>query len=93
MALRSDCRSYVRFIGNFTSTHMINWDASEDWEKGLEFFEQVKRIADQLERVADSLVAKRKTRIVTTEVPFTDHENKVLDSLDRQGGAVTVKNL
>lgn len=56
--------------------------APEDWEKSLEFFEQLKRIADQLERIADSLASKKKTKVISAEVPLNEKEQALLDGLD-----------
>lgn len=58
---------------------MINKE--EIWEK-IEFSEQVKRIADQLERIADSLASKKSRKVVSTEITLSDAEQKLLDGLD-----------
>lgn len=60
----------------------MNWEESADWEKSVEFFEQVKRIADQLERIADSLASKKSRKVVSTEITLSDSEQKLLDGLD-----------
>lgn len=60
----------------------MNWDTSRDWERDLEIFEQVKRIADQLERIAGSFASKKSRKILSTEITLSDSEQKLLDGLD-----------
>lgn len=56
----------------------MNWDESLPWERELEMFEQLVRIANALERLAE-----RKKGALGKIVEFTDKENEVLNGLDR----------
>lgn len=65
----------------------MNWDNSAEWERQLEIFEQSKRIADSLERIANYLeqTPRRSRKILTTEMTLTQAEQALLDKIGHHG--------
>lgn len=60
----------------------MNWHTSQQWERDLEIFEQNKRIADSLERIANYLAIPRKPRqVVMKEVVMSPREEELLNNL------------